>query len=99
MKARTRAEIAAAPAQVRQLWTVSPAAARQHVADRRMFAQVHAETAETGEDLRVAAALHLAADAADTELARLGAATDAVTAVFDDVLALVGPPPGWAGVR
>lgn len=71
MSPRTRTEIVQAPAIVRQLWAVSPAAAVQHVADRREFAAVHAETAEVNADRQVAAALRLAADAAADTLTEL----------------------------
>jgi hypothetical protein len=74
MSPRTHAEIAAAPALVRQLWAVDPAAAAEHVAHRREFAAVHAQAADTDTDRQVAAALHRAADAAGMALAELEAA-------------------------
>ncbi|MER7278340.1 hypothetical protein ABT369_28265 [Dactylosporangium sp. NPDC000244] len=96
MSPRTRAEIADAPVHVRQLWAVDPAAARQYAADRRMFAATLADAAATAEDERVAAAMHLAADAAETELHRLADAMGEVTADLNAVFDLVGPPPEWS---
>jgi hypothetical protein len=92
---RTRAEIDAAPALVRQLWTVSPAAAVQHVADRRTFAEVLAAAADTDADRQVAVALHLAADRAETELRWLCDAPGEVAAVFAEILDRLGLPSGW----